>query len=91
MISEHQGEGRLRLATAWDHEISLQRTSYKVLESKSPTAAEMFPVLSKQQMHIGGELVNRYEWSFSPAKSVPDQEGMKVDNRLNDVKPFAIT
>ncbi|RXG72223.1 hypothetical protein Avbf_08444 [Armadillidium vulgare] len=78
LFPEPRGEGGLRLLTAWDHEISLERTSYRVLETKSPTSAQMFPILSRQQTHIGKELVNRYDWTFSPAEHVYRHDGMKV-------------
>ena len=55
--------------TEWKHEVSLEKTPYRVLESTSPRAAEMFPVLSRQQTHIGGELVNRYEWNYTPVNT----------------------
>lgn len=72
-------EGQLRIVSDWEHEVSLERTSYRVLESTSQIAAEMFPVLSRQQTHIGGDLINRYEWMYSPATRVPGNLGMKVD------------
>lgn len=72
------GEGKLRVLTAWDHKVSLERTSYRVLESTSQIAAEMFPILSRQQTHIGGSLVNRYEWVYSPASQHTTTHGMKV-------------
>lgn len=72
------GEGKLRVLTDWDHKVSLERTSYRVLESTSQIAAEMFPILSRQQTHIGGSLVNRYEWVYSPASQHTTAHGMKV-------------
>lgn len=72
------GQGPLRILTAWKHEVSLERTAYRVLESTSPTSAEMFPVLSRQQTHISGNTVNRYEWSYSPATTTDSHNGMKV-------------
>lgn len=77
-LAEMGGQGPLRILTAWKHEVSLERTAYRVLESTSPTSAEMFPVLSRQQTHISGNTVNRYEWSYSPATTTDSHNGMKV-------------
>lgn len=77
-MADMGGEGQLRVVTEWDHEVSLERTSYRVLESTSQIAAEMFPILSRQQTHISGELVNRYEWMYSPASHHSNGLGMKV-------------
>ncbi|XP_045622764.2 teneurin-m isoform X2 [Procambarus clarkii] len=81
-VADMGGEGQLRLVTDWGHEVSLERTSYRVLESTSQIAAEMFPILSRQQTHISGELVNRYEWIYSPASQHSGGLGMKVAGTL---------
>lgn len=81
-LAEMGGQGPLRILTAWKHEVSLERTAYRVLESTSPTSAEMFPVLSRQQTHISGNTVNRYEWSYSPATTTDSHNGMKVSGTL---------
>ncbi|XP_042864966.1 teneurin-m-like isoform X4 [Penaeus japonicus] len=81
-LAEMGGQGQLRILTAWKHEVSLERTAYRVLESTSPTSAEMFPVLSRQQTHISGNTVNRYEWSYSPATTTDNHNGMKVSGTL---------
>ncbi|XP_069961217.1 teneurin-m-like isoform X2 [Cherax quadricarinatus] len=77
-VADMGGDGQLRMVTDWGHEVSLERTSYRVLESTSQIAAEMFPILSRQQTHITGELVNRYEWIYSPANHYSGGLGMKV-------------
>lgn len=77
-VADMGGEGKLRMLTDWDHKVSLERTSYRVLESTSQIAAEMFPILSRQQTHIGGSLVNRYEWIYFPASPHTPTHGMKV-------------
>ncbi|XP_071540810.1 teneurin-m-like [Panulirus ornatus] len=81
-VADIGGEGQLRVVTEWDHEVSLERTSYRVLESTSQVAAEMFPILSRQQTHISGDLVNRYEWIYSPASHHSNGHGMKVTGNL---------
>ncbi|XP_042234258.1 teneurin-m-like isoform X2 [Homarus americanus] len=81
-VADIGGEGQLRLVTAWGHEVSLERTSYRVLESTNQISAEMFPILSRQQTHISGELVNRYEWIYSPATQHVAGHGMKVAGTL---------
>lgn len=77
-VADMGGEGKLRVLTDWDHRVSLERTSYRVLESTSQIAAEMFPILSRQQTHIGGNSVNRYEWIYSPASQYTTSRGMEV-------------
>ncbi|XP_063885071.1 teneurin-m-like isoform X4 [Scylla paramamosain] len=81
-VTDMGGEGRLQVLTDWDHRVSLERTSYRVLESTNQIAAEMFPILSKQQTHIGPSSVNRYEWVYTPASHHTTSNGMKVSSTL---------
>lgn len=82
-VADMGGEGQLRMVTEWGHEVSLERTSYRVLETTSQIAAEIFPILSRQQTHISGDLVNRYEWIYSPASHHTSTHGMKVCRIMN--------
>ncbi|KAK7085762.1 hypothetical protein SK128_027291, partial [Halocaridina rubra] len=81
-ISDLDGEGKLRVLTAWNHEVSLEHTAYRVLEETSPTAAEMFPVLARQQTHISNDPINRYEWTYSPPDVDADRTNLKVSATL---------
>ena len=78
-VTDMGGEGKLQILTDWDHRVSLERTSYRVLESTNQIAAEMFPILSKQQTYIGPSSVNRYEWVYTPASHHTTTHGMKVE------------
>ncbi|XP_064078294.1 teneurin-m-like isoform X3 [Macrobrachium nipponense] len=92
-VSDLDGDGQLRIITAWNHEISLEKTAYRVLESNNPTAAEMFPILSRQQTHISDNLVNRYEWSYSPASTYNGGANLKVSGtlRVNGAELLTLT
>ncbi|CAL4085535.1 unnamed protein product, partial [Meganyctiphanes norvegica] len=82
LVAEVAGDGPLRIITSWDHEVFMERTAYKVLEAQSATAAEMFPVLSRQQTRIGRDWVNRYEWNYARATHMEMYQSMKVSSTL---------
>ena len=82
-IADFGGQDSLRVMTAWDHEVSLERSSYRILEPKSRIAAQMYPVLSKQQTHISGNVVNRFEWNYIPSTAGPRSNGLMVSYMRN--------
>ncbi|KAF2358723.1 YD repeat, partial [Trinorchestia longiramus] len=53
-----QGKGGIVRKSAWHHEVSLHERPFKVLETMSPTAAQMFPVLALQQTKIDSNTIN---------------------------------
>ena len=44
-LADMGGEGQLGMVTEWGHEVLLERTSFRVLESTSQIASEIFPHL----------------------------------------------
>ena len=52
--------------TEWHHEVSMQKTPYKILSAISSSASHVYSVLALQETKIAKAIINRYEWVYSP-------------------------
>ena len=52
--------------TEWHHEVSMQKTPYKILSAISSSASHVYSVLALQETKIAKAVINRYEWVYSP-------------------------